>query len=426
MSIFQNVAKSTSNSEDFSFKFEKKPTVKATAVVRRRVIPKSKVAQYANSSNILKKSPEPVKLASTDNDLMLNVTSDPTQKVQEKKVKISNRDRLQKKREEKALKGSTDNVTSKDRPLTQKEITDGIKQFTAKPKIAGKKKPKGANLFVGTEKTQIVGQRFVKPIQEKVFTGASIDSLEIHPHCVKNLSDLLFITELTTVQQKTIPKALEGHDILVRSQTGSGKTLAYALPIVQKLQEIRPKLTRDLGIVTLIIVPTRELALQTYELFVKLLKPFTWVVPGIITGGEKRKAEKNRLRKGINILIGTPGRLVDHLLHTEMFKLHKLKFLVLDEADRLLDMGYERDVRQIVEAIQEHKTKENDESAIQRLLLSATLTPGVQRLAGLALKDPLFIDNSEEQPQFAPSINDDYEAALQQSLDQGRLFYLSL
>ncbi|KAL5276919.1 DDX31 family protein [Megaselia abdita] len=414
----KNVAKSSSNSEDFSFKFEKKPTIKATAVVRRRVIPKSKIAQYATS----KKPSEPVKLANVNNDdlnLFLNVTSEPVP-LQEKKVKLTNRDRMKKKWEEKAQNGPP---KPKDRPLTQKEITDGIKEFTAKskPKVQEKRKHKPANLFIGTEKTEIVGQRFVRPIQEKVFTGAAIDSLDLHPHCVKNLSDLLSIKELTTVQQKAIPKALEGHDILVRSQTGSGKTLAYALPIVQKLQEIRPKLTRDIGIVALVIVPTRELALQTYELFVKLLKPFTWVVPGIITGGEKRKAEKNRLRKGINILIGTPGRLVDHLLHTEMFKLHKLQFLALDEADRLLDMGYERDVRQVVEAIQEHKTKENEEGPIQRLLLSATLTPGVQRLAGLALKDPLFIDNSEEEPQFGPSINDDYDKAIDQAMDQGNL-----
>lgn len=347
--------------------------------------------------------------------MFLNVTSDLSAKTEEKKVKLSNRDRLKKKREDRSLK-----APSAIKPLTQKEFSKGLKQLTAKPKAPERRKPKPVNLFVGTEKTEIVGQRLVKPIQEKLFTGVAIDSLNLHPHCVKNLTDLLSITEFTTVQQKTIPKALEGHDILVKSQTGSGKTLAYALPIVQKLQEIRPKLTRDIGIVALVIVPTRELALQTYELFVKLLKAFSWVVPGIITGGEKRKAEKNRLRKGINILIGTPGRLVDHLLHTEMFKLHKLQFLALDEADRLLDMGYEKDVRQIVEAIQEHKVKENEESPIQRLLLSATLTPGVQRLAGLALKDPLFIDNSEEQPQFSPSINDDYDAAIEQAMDQGK------
>lgn len=115
-------------------------------------------------------------------------------------------------------------------------------------------------------------------------------------------------------------------------------------------------------------------------------------------GGERRKAEKARLRKGINILVGTPGRLVDHLLHTETFKLGKSRFLVLDEADRLLEMGYERDVKQVVEALDKHRSELPQQSLpnLQRLLLSATLTTAVQKLAGLTLKDPLFIDNSDE------------------------------
>lgn len=157
-----------------------------------------------------------------------------------------------------------------------------------------------------------------------------------------------------------------------------------------------------------IIVPTRELAIQTYELFQKLVKPFTWIVPGVLMGGERRKAEKARLRKGINILVGTPGRLVDHLLHTETFKLNKAKFLVLDEADRLLEMGYERDVKQIVEGIDKQRTEAKSSEPIQRMLLSATLTAAVQKLAGLTLNDPLFIDNSDEDPSKAITMANGY------------------
>lgn len=191
----------------------------------------------------------------------------------------------------------------------------------------------------------------------------------------------------------------------MRSQTGSGKTLAYALPIVEKLQAMQPKVTRDDGILAVVIVPTRELAIQTYELFVKLVKPFQWIVPGVLMGGERRKAEKARLRKGINILVGTPGRLVDHLLHTETFRMEKAKFLVLDEADRLLEMGYEKDVKQIVEGIDKQRTEKSNKDAtlqpIQRMLLSATLTSAVQKLAGLTLQEPIFIDNSDEEPKKA-------------------------
>ena len=80
------------------------------------------------------------------------------------------------------------------------------------------------------------------------------------------------------------------------AKTGSGKTLAYALPIIETLQRVRPKLTRDSGIKALVVVPTRELALQTYECFLKLVKPFTWIVPGYLVGGEKRKAEKEIIK----------------------------------------------------------------------------------------------------------------------------------
>nr|XP_014099692.2 probable ATP-dependent RNA helicase CG8611 [Bactrocera oleae] len=272
------------------------------------------------------------------------------------------------------------------------------------------KSVKKVGLFADSPNTPVMGQRFVKPIVERLFDGTKIGSLNIHPHAVKNLADVLSIVELTTVQKKTIPLALEGKDLLVRSQTGSGKTLAYALPVVEKLQAVRPKITRDSGVLAVVIVPTRELAVQTYELFQKLLKPFTWIVPGVLMGGERRKAEKARIRKGINILVGTPGRVLDHLLHTETFKVHNTKFLVLDEADRLLEMGYERDVKQIVEAIDTQRSKPAEdgtvtEERLQRLLLSATLTANVQRLAGLTLKEPVFVDNSDEDASSIPKTN---------------------
>lgn len=268
---------------------------------------------------------------------------------------------------------------------------------------------KAENIFKNTPDVPVVGQRFVKPLNEIVFTGLPMSSIGLHPHLVKSLADLFGITELTNVQQRAVPVALEGRDILVRSQTGSGKTLAYALPIVQQLQDIKPKISRTDGIFALVIVPTRELAIQTLEVFIKLLKPFTWIVPTYITGGEKRKSEKARLRKGVNILIGTPGRICDHLLHTESFKLDKVKNLVLDEADRLYECGYEKDVKVIVDALNkppesknpfkaaaDEEMQEKPTSNLQTSLLSATLSPAVHQLAGLALKNPLFIDTCDQ------------------------------
>jgi ATP-dependent RNA helicase DDX31/DBP7 len=246
------------------------------------------------------------------------------------------------------------------------------------PKKSSPKKEKAASLEVQSQNTS-------------VFTAESVDSLKIHPHSIKNMKEVLNFHKLTHVQQKSIPPALESKDLLIRSATGSGKTLTYALPIVERLQRIQPKIHRSHGIHALVIVPTRELCIQTYELFVKLVKPFTWIVPGYLSGGEKRKTEKARLRNGITILISTPGRLCDHLMHTESMKFDKVETFVLDEADRLLELGYENDVKKVVDTITEHSKNSNKD--IQKILLSATLTAKVKQLAGLTLRNPIYVDN---------------------------------
>ncbi|KAI4477331.1 hypothetical protein M0804_012921 [Polistes exclamans] len=210
---------------------------------------------------------------------------------------------------------------------------------------------KSSSLFKNNPEVPNIGQRLVKPISETVFTKINFSDLNVHPFMVSNLEQNMNITKMTTVQQMAIPQIFSGKDVLIRSQTGSGKTLAYAIPIIECLHKIRPKLTRSSGLNALVVVPTRELALQTYECFLKLRKPFTWIVPGYLVGGEKRKAEKARLRKGCNILVGTPGRLLDHIRHTEALKLVDVKHFVLDEADRMLDSGYEKDIAGIVEAL---------------------------------------------------------------------------
>ncbi|XP_037300448.1 probable ATP-dependent RNA helicase CG8611 isoform X2 [Manduca sexta] len=322
------------------------------------------------------------------------------------------------------------------------KLSDDI-QIAQKPRSGGWI----SSLFKNNPDVPRIGQRAVKPIVEKVFTGKTFSDLNIHSHSVANLQQNLKLKELMTVQQNAIPVILQGRDILIRSQTGSGKTLAYALPVVEGLQAIRPKINRHDGIRVVVVVPTRELAVQTYELFVKLVKPFTWIVPGLLSGGQKRKAEKARLRKGLSILVGTPGRINDHLRHTQSLNFAKTGCLVLDEADRLLDMGYEKDVAAIVKSIEDHKKAAtydplalvkqtikkkipdedvNEKEQIddkeeksevkhhltdilmskerQTILLSATLTKAVENLAGITLVDPVFIDTSEGRAVVADSL----------------------
>ncbi|XP_031412071.1 LOW QUALITY PROTEIN: probable ATP-dependent RNA helicase DDX31 [Meleagris gallopavo] len=210
---------------------------------------------------------------------------------------------------------------------------------------------------------------------------------------------------MTSVQKRTIPVLLQGKDALVRSQTGSGKTLAYGIPLVQSLQGMKSKIQRSDGPYALVLVPTRELALQTFDTIQKLLKPFTWIVPGVLMGGEKRKSEKARLRKGINILISTPGRLVDHIKSTECIHFRRTQWLIIDEADRILDLGFEKDVTVILNALNAvRETRQN-------VLLSATLTEGVTRLADISLNDPIRISIADEvQKSLKPALQIEKEA----------------
>ncbi|XP_047493925.1 probable ATP-dependent RNA helicase DDX31 [Penaeus chinensis] len=248
-----------------------------------------------------------------------------------------------------------------------------------------------SSLFYGNPDIPAIPQTDVKPVSEKVFSEESFSTLDIAPQLVSTLEKLGF-RSMTTVQQKSMPAILSGKDALVKSQTGSGKTLTYALPIINDLMSQKPQIQRSDGLLALVIVPTRELALQSYQWFEKLCKACVWVVPGYLIGGEKKKAEKARLRKGINILVATSGRLIDHIHHTKSLSLAKVKYLVIDEADRLLEMGYERSVTSIMESLKEQQESTNR----QTIMLSATLSSGVEKLAGMSLVSPEIIDVSQE------------------------------
>ncbi|GAB9463856.1 Dead deah box rna [Globisporangium polare] len=261
-------------------------------------------------------------------------------------------------------------------------------------------------------RTKIVDTTTVldKPLEsassEKIFAAEkTFASMQLHPRLVQVLSKAVGANGFgferpTNVQVKSIPAVLSGKDLLVKSETGSGKTLSYLLPVVQKLQAIEPRVSRDDGCLALILAPTRELCLQILETANKLIQPFVYLVPGAIIGGEKKKAEKARLRKGICLLIATPGRLADHLVNTQSFNYSKLQFLVLDEADRLLDMGFEKQITQILSIIDSNNNNSDNDGENgsrkrvkrQNILVSATVNSGVQELAKMSLKKPLMVD----------------------------------
>ncbi|WFD19316.1 RNA helicase [Malassezia caprae] len=191
---------------------------------------------------------------------------------------------------------------------------------------------------------------------------------------------------MTEVQARCIPPLLAGKDVLGAAQTGSGKTLAFLIPAVEMLQRLRFKPRNGTG--AIVISPTRELALQIFGVAKELMANQSQTL-GIVMGGANRKAEADKLQKGVNLIVATPGRLLDHLQNTKGFVFSNLKSLIIDEADRILEIGFEDEMREIIKLL----PNENRQS----MLFSATQTTKVQDLARISLRPgPLYINVHEQ------------------------------
>ncbi|CAD6564000.1 MAG: ATP-dependent RNA helicase dbp4 [Alectoria sarmentosa] len=195
---------------------------------------------------------------------------------------------------------------------------------------------------------------------------------------------------LTDIQKQAVPYALKGSDILGAAKTGSGKTLAFLVPVLENLY--RRRWTELDGLGALILSPTRELAIQIFEVLRKIGRYHTFSA-GLVIGGKSLQEERERLGR-MNILVCTPGRMLQHMDQTAAFEIDNLQMLVLDEADRIMDMGFQRDV----DAILEHLPRER-----QTLLFSATQTKKVSDLARLSLRDPEYVSVHEAATSATPS-----------------------
>ncbi|KAL8643864.1 MAG: hypothetical protein Q9210_007525, partial [Variospora velana] len=201
---------------------------------------------------------------------------------------------------------------------------------------------------------------------------------------------------LTDIQRIALPLALKGLDILGAAKTGSGKTLAFLIPVLENLY--RKKWTELDGLGALILSPTRELAIQIFEVLRKIGRYHTFSA-GLVIGGKSLQEESERLGR-MNILVCTPGRMLQHMDQNAALDIDNLQMLVLDEADRILDMGFQS----TVDAIVEHLPKER-----QTLLFSATQTKQVSDLARLSLKDPEYVSVHEAASSATPStLQQDY------------------
>jgi len=189
----------------------------------------------------------------------------------------------------------------------------------------------------------------------------------------------------TPIQEQAIPVILQRKDLIGCAQTGTGKTAAFALPILQILSEERNSHKSKRKIKSLILTPTRELALQISESF-KVYGKFTGLRNAVIFGGVSQRAQTLKLREGVDILIATPGRLLD-LINQGFINLKSINMLVLDEADRMLDMGFINDVKKIIEKLPSQR---------QTLLFSATMPSEITKLANSILSNPVKIEVSPE------------------------------
>jgi ATP-dependent RNA helicase DDX31/DBP7 len=281
-----------------------------------------------------------------------------------------------------------------------------------------------------------VSKSISKPSNAPLTDSSTFQGLGLDPLIVAHLSSKMNVSKPTSIQRAALPVALStseemtSRDLFIQSQTGSGKTLSFLLPIIQDLLPLSTHsyIDRSIGTLAIIIAPTRELAKQISDVLEGLLKlrlrpedespddPNSstrltrWLVSGLLTGGATRTHEKARLRKGLPFIVSTPGRLLDHLQNTASFNVGKCRWLVLDEADRLMELGFEETITGIIKALdgrrklaiqamQEGKGSEvggwDWDRRRRTVLCSATIREDVQKLAGTALIQPLMIKASE-------------------------------
>ncbi|GMM31797.1 ATP-dependent RNA helicase [Martiniozyma asiatica (nom. inval.)] len=253
------------------------------------------------------------------------------------------------------------------------------------------------------EKYQEASEEFEKEEESEKSSSTTTDipklftDIELCAPTLKSIQSMGF-TKMTEVQARTIPPLLAGKDVLGAAKTGSGKTLAFLIPAIELLYSLKFKPRNGTG--AIVITPTRELALQIFGVARELMGNHSQTL-GIVIGGANRRQEAEKLSKGVNLLIATPGRLLDHLQNTPGFVFKNLKTLIMDEADRILEIGFEDEMKQIV------KILPNEDR--QTMLFSATQTTKVEDLARASLKKrPVYIN-----------VHEDRDTSTAEGLEQG-------
>ena len=292
-----------------------------------------------------------------------------------------------------------ENEGTKQKKKKRKTSEDGA---SSNEKVKSKKKKKRDKEEKSTSKDEgLDGESSsasnVKKEKKGFFSEETFSSLPLTEATQKAIIEMGH-EKMTKIQAKSIPALLGGKDLIGAAQTGSGKTLAFLIPIVEVLRKAKFHTRNGTG--AMILSPTRELAMQIYGVCKELLGDST-LTYGLIMGGANRKTEAERLRKGVNIVIATPGRLLDHLKNTPGFITRNLLVFCMDEADRILEIGFEDDLRAIVKMLPKQR---------QTMLFSATQTKQIEDLARLSInpKTAVYVE-----------VESDNKEATAENLEQG-------
>ncbi|KAJ7188019.1 P-loop containing nucleoside triphosphate hydrolase protein [Mycena filopes] len=394
-------------------------------------------------------------------DLVLNLATDDLVPLKPSGAGKGGRwtDRLKAKRVEKRKARPSEKQANKpsNDPESRPAKRPRIEASPQKPKPAQTARPKGpptqviSSLFSYNPKIEApVNDPAPKisalPSNAPLADSSGFSALGLDPLIAAHLVNKMNIDKPTSIQRAVLPavfstasKEATARDVFIQSQTGSGKTLSFLLPIIQDLLPLSSLsyIDRSIGTLAIIIAPTRELAKQISDVLEALLqlrlrpgeesaddpgssstRLTRWLVSGLLTGGATRTHEKARLRKGLPIIVSTPGRLLDHLQNTSSFNVAKCRWLVLDEADRLMELGFEETITGIIQgldgrrklalqAMEAGKGMEvggwDWERRRRTMLCSATIREDVQKLAGKALINPMMIKATEAEPVIQPN-----------------------
>ncbi|KRF83246.1 probable ATP-dependent RNA helicase pitchoune isoform X2 [Drosophila virilis] len=283
-----------------------------------------------------------------------------------------------------------------DSPDSEEDSPVPVKKSKQQPKAV--KKAASTNGKATDDDTPFTVESSLSALDQRDSDDRSFASLKgaVSEATLQAIAEMGF-SEMTEIQAKSLTPLLKGRDLVGAAQTGSGKTLAFLIPAVELINKLRFMPRNGTGVI--IISPTRELSMQTFGVLKELMAHHHHTY-GLVMGGSNRQVESEKLGKGINILVATPGRLLDHLQNSPDFLYKNLQCLIIDEVDRILEIGFEEELKQIINLLPKRR---------QTMLFSATQTERIDALSKLALKkEPIYV-----------GVHDNQETATVEGLEQG-------